>query len=285
MDYFNVIVLIIVIFVFVSDRKIKSVREISKLNNNIDIEIEKISKNLKVLKVNMDDIDYTKFIELVNKEKKEYILIQNKSLNLKENDYEILIANYANTDKKIAAFNVVYKYKKKKRTDFFKSIYINGINYLNIFNKYELTSYGGILFSKKDLENIKNKNNKIYIKNIVSYLQGTTTKLNIYYNRIDKKMLKTLYLKKIKRSSFEIILKVLLLIFAGSSIFANVIFNVLNFNLASLVVALTVYYCYTYVVRYMYSSLGFERYIVTYIFPVYFLIYIIVSLVAIVKKE
>ena len=80
MDYFSVIVLTIVAFIFVSDRKIKSINLLAKENNDIIKSIDSVLKDLEIYKLNTEKVDYEKFLEIIRDSKNEYILIQNDGL-------------------------------------------------------------------------------------------------------------------------------------------------------------------------------------------------------------
>ena len=59
MDYFSVIILVIVAFVFISDRNIKSIEKIKheKTNINIEQEIDNINEQLEIIKTESKNIN------------------------------------------------------------------------------------------------------------------------------------------------------------------------------------------------------------------------------------
>jgi len=105
---------------------------------------------------------------------------------------------------------------------------------------------------------------------------------NIEYNKneIEKTTLKSIYISKIKEANIDIILKILLLIISGSIITTNLIYSILNINnnISNVIISGVIYYCYSYIIRYIYKPIGKQRIIATYIFPFYFIAYIIVGI-------
>lgn len=58
MDYFSIIVLVMVVFVFMGDRNIKPIEIIQKENKNILNEAEEIKKNLDIIKLKTEEMNY-----------------------------------------------------------------------------------------------------------------------------------------------------------------------------------------------------------------------------------
>lgn len=162
-----------------------------------------------------------------------------------------------------------------------KKIYIDIINYLNIFNKQDVETYAVIICEKT--ENISFE--KQFRENAVSYISSNITNIIIEEEKIKKDKLKKIYLNKLNNANLSLILKILLLIISGSIITTNLIYSVLyEINIKELILATVIYYCYSYIIRYIYKPLGTRRVVASYIFPIYFLSYIIVSLSTLVTR-
>ena len=278
MDYFSVIVLVIVTFIFISDRNIKSIERIKEEKKILDIEqeIENIKEKLQVIKLSSKDMNYINILEKIKSCKKEYVLLQNNELEVDDNKITVFIANYIDVNKKACGFNLIYVDKEKKWS--LKKIYLDIINYLNIFNKKDLSTYGVIICRVQDLNKSENK----FKKELVSYAADNITYIEFDKEKVKTKKLKRVYLRKIQEANFDIIIKIFLLIISGSIITTNLIYYIFNVNnnINNLVIALVIYYCYSYIIRYIYRPIGPRRIVATYIFPVYFIAYIVVSIYA-----
>lgn len=273
MDYFSVIILVIVIFIFVSDRKIKDIDKIKseKQDEQLLAKIEDINENLDIIQVNEGQMNFKNICRLAKKTTKEYILVQNRKVKLNKTAIDILIANYIAYNSP-CGFNMLYVYNSKKWS--LNNIYIDIINYLNIFNKRELSTYGVVIVKKYDLLQTE-KNLK---KMLISFLPNDITQVEFKYSEIDKLRFKKIYFNKIKKSNPEIIFKIMCLIISGSIITTNLIYSILHISnsISGVIISGVIYYCYSYIIRYIYNPMGKRRFIATYIFPIYFISYIII---------
>lgn len=277
MDYFSVIVLVIIVFVFVSDRNIKSIDVIQqeKTSVNIEQEIYNIKQELEIIKFNTKDIESIKHkdtLNIIKKSNKKYILIKNVEIKLNNEQINTIIANYISSNKNPCGFNFIYTYKTGKWS--FKKMYLDIINYLNIFNKKDLDTYGIIICNKSDLALDKTE-----LKNrIISYTPNEISDIEYNKEDINTLKLKNICLKKISNANIEIVIKIALLIISGSIITTNLIQSLLNINnINDLIISFVIYYCYSYIIRYIYRPIGKKRIIATYIFPLYFIVYIVVG--------
>ena len=148
MDYFSVIILIVVTFVFISDRNIKSLEKIKSEDMNILYKVKQIRENLDIVKTK--NINYKNILD-----------------NLKASDKD-----YITCSQRPCGFNLLYIYHERQQL---RRIYLEIINYLNIFNKKEFSTYGIIICKKTDL-----KQNEQEIKNkIISYTPSEITHINL----------------------------------------------------------------------------------------------------------
>jgi len=280
MDYFSVIVLIIVVFIFISDRKIKNIDTILGVDEEIFIKIEELKQNLKIINLKSKDMHYNKIKKILNEQNEEYLLIKNSNINLNKQNIDTIVANYIICGKRPCGFNLLYSYETKKLS--LKRIYVDIVNYLNIFNKQELDTYAIMIVKKTDFQN----NEKRFRQNIVSYTPTEFTNVVISDEYMKGNNFKRIYIAKINNSNKQIIFKLLLLIISGSFITSNLIYSILNIdnNLTNLIVSIVIYCCYSYIIRYVYSPIGKQRVLASYIFPIYFLSYIFISIYMVVAK-
>ena len=281
MDYYSIIVLVIITFIFISDRKIKKVEDIkNQNNNNFNENLKEVRDNLLVLKLNFDNITKNELYNLIRNKKNKYLLLENSLLNLNAKQIDTLIANFINSDKKICGFNIKYTYKKNKKS-FFKKIYVSLINYLNIFNKNDITTYGVIILDLKDINKIKFiKNKKVICNNIISYVQNKKINLNADISNINIKKYTLMCFKKIYNANLKFILKFTLLFITGTYITTNLIISItsIKINITNFFVSLAIYFCYSYILKYIYEPVGKEKIIASYFFPLYFIAYFYIIL-------
>jgi len=273
MDYFSVIVLVLVVFIFISDRKHKSITEIEMVNKDIFYNVNKIKQSLEIIKLNIKDINYNNIRKIIKKIDKEYIIIQNKKVVLDEKSIDEIIANYITVDENPSGFNITYRLYNDK--SIIKKIYVDIINYLNIFNKKELATFGVLICKMSEFE----LEEKSFKKRLISFVNSEVTYANFYKKDFGKKNFKKIYLNILGDASFSVILRIILLILSGTVITTNLIYSIFNahnnFNL--LIVSSTIYYCYSFLIRYIYKPIGKHRIFASYIFPIYFLMYLIVG--------
>ena len=270
MDYFSVIVLVIVTFVFISDRSVKNIEMIE--DSNIIDKICDINNELEIIQLDEKNINYININQMIKRTKKQYILIKNSKLELNECGKNTLIANYIVSNMKPCGFTLLYQYNRKWSLN---KMYVDIINYLNIFNKEDLDTYGVIICTKQDF--LKGEN---YLKNeLVNYTPCEITSIVFSKQEIKNINLKNIYINKIFNANFTIIIKILLLIISGSIITTNLIYSILNANnsINGIIISGVIYYCYSYIIRYIYKPIGRQRIIATYIFPIYFVSYIVIG--------
>lgn len=273
MDYFSVIVLILVTLIFVSDRNIKSLEKIECEDANILEKVRQIRSNIDI--VSVKNINYKNILANLKDNDKEYILLHNNKIQLDEYKIQTLISNYITCNQRMCGFNLLYIYSEKQQR--LKRIYLEIINYLNIFNRKEIATYGIIVGKKIDLK----QNEGEIKKQIICYTPSKITYIELKKEEISTERLKNIYLDKIRKSNLGVVLKILLLIISGSIITTNLIYSLLNVNknINNCIISLVIYYCYSYIIRYIYKPVGKQRVVASYIFPIYFILYVFVGLV------
>ena len=96
----------------------------------------------------------------------------------------------------------------------------------------------------------------------------------------EKKKVITMYINCIKNMSIGTSLKIGIFLFSTGSVTLNLIRSVFRItsDIYLFVLALSIYYCYTKILQHMYKSIGKIKYLATYLFPLYMLVYIIVTI-------
>ena len=287
MDYFSVIVLIIVTFVFASDKKLKQIEDIQNgnednKNNELLRYIDEFNNNkVEIIKIKENEMNYDFMKRIISSKCSEFVAFQNKEVILNKDEYKRLIANYIENDKKMSGFNLIYNYEEEKIS--LKSIYVDLINYLNIFNRKEFSTYGIVICKKEDF----NKDEKTLKKEIISYNCGNIVKINLKKQNITKEKFKNIFVNKLRKTNFSLMLKLLLLVFSGTLITSNMLYSLINIkeNISRLIISLVIYYCYSYIIRYIYSPLKKNKTFASFVFPIYFIIYIITTIYAFLSSK
>ncbi len=286
MDYFSVIVLIIVVLTFASDKNVKSIENIAQYKEECDLyeEINTVKSSMRIVQLNIKQMTYENIMNISKNIEQEYLLIHNEKIEFAEQDVDKIIANYIASSKRTCGFNLMYKFESQNKKWNIKRIYLDTINYLSIFNKKDISTYGVIIFSKQDIASYKTERD--FSNGIIAYAPSELTQVAYTENQIKPEDIKNMYLTQISKANISMILKILLLIAAGSLITTNLIiaiFNIAN-DIYSLVIALVIYYCYSYVIRYVYKPIGSGRLLASYLFPIYFLTYIVVAVITLFSK-
>lgn len=274
MDYFSGIVLVLVVFIFISDRKYKTIDEIQKENKDIIYKVNTLKKKIEIIKLNIKDINYNNICKIVKNIDKEYIILQNKKVLLVEKQIDGILANYIEVKERPSGFNIIYRLYNEKSV--IKKIYVDIINYLNIFNKKELATFGILICKKSELK----QEEELFKNTLISFVNCEAVQANFFKKDFKKKNFKKIYLNRLSNASFSVVLRIILLIFSGTVITTNLIYSIFNahnnFNL--LIVSGTIYYCYSFLIRYIYKPIGKHRIFASYIFPIYFFMYLTIGI-------
>lgn len=271
MDYFAVFLLVIIIFTFLSDKRMLETQEISKKLDNITKRVEEIYRDLLIIEFNNEkneDEIYDKINSKLNKSLKKYIILKDKDLKISNKSIKKMIANYINQNEKKCVFIVNYEYKyikNKKIKDILNELYIAGINYINIFSKSHING-GTITILKREEVDARNK------KKIKSINFSPCNDIKIMTNKNSFKYFFN-KLTDIYDSDIKIILKSLLLISLGITVTSNLIHAITILNVEQIIIASMIYWCYSYVLNYMYSPIGKYKILSKYLLPIYIIIY------------
>lgn len=288
LDYFVVILLVIIIFTFLRDKKIL---DIQKIKQNIPELEDKINSILQDIEVkSFKDIKSEQDLTNIQLCGSKYLIILDEKIKLTRREQKILIANYINEQEKVCGFNISYEYSRKnnnrKIKDKIKNIInkfkVIAINYVNIFSKQQLSSYGMVICKREEI--FKILNSEFEYKKIQSFIPNEQVTIEIESVKLNKQILNT------KKIDVGLILKALLLIVVGSVITTNIIYQIImllktnTFN-NNLITAALLYYCYTYVLNYLYRPIGRYKMISSYILPIYISVYIYIVIINVIKTE
>lgn len=264
--------IVLVLFLFIDERKLKTKEQIEKRLNKQEIEeytkkIKDIQNNISVKEV--ENIEYME--DILKNVTSEYVFLLEKELNLSDNIKEQIIYNYILGNQAICFLKGKYSSRKVKKKTFLNlknGILIDILNYINLFYKDKIDNYciiiGKVSDITKYIKKYKVKNNRY----------SCTEEVYIYLKSSKEVFLK--YKESIKNINIKTVVKIGIFIFSTGSITWNFVRSVIMIenDVYLFLIATAIYYCYTKVVGYMYKTIGKMKYITRYIFPIYLVIYI-----------
>lgn len=273
LDYFAVLLLIIIIFTFLKDKKILEIQKLQQDIPDLEEKIDRVLKDIKI--VCFEDVENKK--EIDSNGYKHLIILKN-GLNLTRRDKKLLVANYINEKEKVCGFNVCLEYVnrsnikiKDKIKNVMNRLKIIAINYMNLFSKHKLNSYGVVIGKREEI--IKMLKEEISYKEIISFIPNEQISVELENVKLNKEVFWN------NKIDIALILKAFLLILVGTTITTNVVYEIvmlfktlsLNYTLMT---AFALYYCYVYVLNYLYKPIGKYKLLSAYILPIYIAAYV-----------
>lgn len=274
----SLISIILVLFLFIDEQELRKREYIFK--SLTQDERKKYIRRKKYIKENLNIIESVTINNLPKEifAKSEYILLHKEGTKISKKLEDKLIYNFIYRKEILCLYNGRYSFKTSEKAGRWEKIklyiYSNLLNYINIFDKQSNDSYMAILGKCEDIENYSSK------KKSISYLaDGLIARINLEKKEEKKKVI-TMYIDCIKNLSIGTSLKVGIFLFSTGSVTLNLIRSAFNISsdIYPFILALSIYYCYTKILQHMYKSIGKIKYLATYLFPIYILIYIIVTI-------
>lgn len=291
MDYFIVFLLVIIIFTFASDKKVISIKTLEGKIENLNEEIETIYNetaviNLKNIKINekKEVIEYI-HNNLKKDEKKKHVMLLLQEIEFSDSDIKTLIANYINSGKKACGFMPNYQYKyigHKKIRNIISELKIVAINYINIFSKSNVNMFGVIILNKNEVSGVNYVANMGNNKEIITYSPCESVK--VMCDNANDNLQKDAYESYNWDIDIKVIFKSGMLILAGIIVTANIVSAIYSMNFLNVIVSIIIYWCYSFVLKYMYTPIGKYKLLARYLFGVVLIIYLIIFTLNIFKK-
>lgn len=287
----TILILILVIFQYIAERKVESYEKIyNKFGKKLKLEINNIKRQLLIIDINEYDTYKSILLKIENNKQSnhKYILVKKEEFILSNKVLKLILSNYLYVDKNICGFNtkLIYDYGDNKKLavrEVLNDFYITSLNYIDIFNKKDLLSFG-VTISKLENEIYKNKGKA----KIISYISNDVMaiKLGSDKTKIITKNIKGYYKNKVSKANIFSIFKILIFILYGTIITGNMIYSTLNIrtDFFGFIISLIIYFCYVYIIRYIYKSIGKYKMIAKYMFPFYIISYIFVIIIVLIKE-
>ena len=264
MNYLAVFILVMMVFFLMSKKQIVPCR-IRQLDDSDIKKIEYIKNNIGyIFTKNKSE---TQIMDEINKSNKKYLLLsQNESIS--EHDSQLVIYIFYLSCAKPCGFNAEYYYDSaqsysKKIIGAFATACVN---YIQMLRKSDVYSYYYVCVKKEDIINSKCK---IQNFELSEHLKQKLTKSEFknYILRNDK-----LKIGSLINFFFTII--------TGTIVTANVWYNlnsVINHeaSIYNVIACSLIYVCYANLFAKLYGPMGYFRFIASYLFPIYIVVYVI----------
>jgi len=267
MNYVAITFLVLVVFFLLANKKLIPYEEIIK-NNNIRRAVEQVRKN--IIYINRDQVETIEEIETrISKANSKYVVYGDiKDLN--EKQVNVLIANFVNVNKETCGLGYQFEYvsKEKRVKTLLYKLLAACLNYIEMLSRHDKLNYSLIIAeTNKLMQDIKNNN-------IVSF-----TLSPLLTRRVETEDLKEGVLKKHKISLRNTI-SIILTIIAGTAVTANIIYNLISVirlegRIYDIIACTLIYICYANITVEIYKPMGIFRFVASYLFPLYIVVFII----------
>lgn len=269
MNYISIAILLLIIFFYSKNKDVYSYQELID-EQEVKLKLNLIKKELLII----DDCkELKKLQETVRNSNKQYVIVTNVGT-LEQGHIDTVITNYIKNDERLSTFVVQYFPLKiaSRIRNLINNINIACLNYINIMGK-KVNFQQDIIIGKS----------QEFLNNSVPDYFKTSSELSIIVKGPVRPYLVRPYLDKRYKLNFNVVISVLLTLFASTIITANLAYNIVvliyqDSNLYNLVASIAIYFCYSNIHSKIYKSMGKFKIIASYFFPIYVLIYIIITL-------
>lgn len=271
MNYLAIFILVIVVIFLLQKKQVIEYKEENVSKENL-VKVKYIKENITYI-YTKDKTD-TQIVKEINASNKEYVFLT-KEDKVKQNNIDTVIYNFVLANEIPCGFEMLYHFKKNSLN--FKSVFgqllTACLNYIQMLRKEDLYSHYFVCLKKQDVvKELKSDVRKSKIKVQSFELSESLSKYITSFN------VKAFILKrnKLKLSS---ILNFWFVILAGTVVTTNVIYNlneVINKNASvyNVLACALIYVCYSNILSKVYSPMGRFRFVASYLFPIYIVLYV-----------
>lgn len=267
MNYVAITFLVLVVFFLLANKKLIPYEEIIK-NNNLRRDVEQVRKN--IIYINREQVETIEEIETrLSKTNFKYV-VYGEINDLNEEQVNVLIANFVNANKKTCGMGYQFEYisKEKRIKTLIYKLLVACLNYIEMLSRHDKLNYSLIIAeTNKLVQDIKSNN-------IVSF-----TLTPLLARKVEKEDLKESILKK-HQISLRNTISILLTIIAGTVVTANIIYNLINVihlqgSVYNVIACALIYICYANITVEIYKPMGIFRFVASYLFPLYIVVFVI----------
>ena len=234
MYYTALISMVLVLFLFLKDKKLLTKIDIQKRSNRYNI--EEIEKKTEYIKENIKCMIYTDNINIKDI-KTDYVLLYREDVILNNELLQNIYLNYIIQKEKPCVFSGRYivdeRIKEKNKIKFKEKVkgflFSNLLNYICIFDKDNIDNYFIIILKKEEIEALLNK--QIPLNDIKSF-DSERICINIKYRtKEERRDIVEKYLYGIRNMSIKTTVRIGLFIFSAGTVTVNLLNNIINFLL------------------------------------------------------
>jgi len=276
MNYVAITFLVLVVFFLLSNKKLIPYNELIK-NNTLKQEVQEIKKN--IIYINREQVNTIDELAIkLSETNSKYILFGDLE-DLTEGQVDVLAANFINLNKSTCGIGYQFEYKssEKKFKLLLYKLLSACLNYIGMLSRQDKLNYS-LIIAKADtvVQDVKNNN-------IISF-----TLSPLIIKEVEKEDLKNNILKKHKLS-FRNTTSIILTIMAGTAVTANLVYNLVNIirfegNVYDIVACVLIYICYANITVEIYKPMGVFRFIASYLFPLYIVVFVMFTTYYYIKK-
>ena len=277
MNYVAITFLVLVVFFLLSNRKLLTYDEIIQKNINLKEEIEKVKQEIGYInRTNVKNIEELNLS--LDKIKFKYVIYGDVN-DLDKKQVDIIVANFVKLNLKTCGFGFQYGYKSWEKT--FKNLLYKllaaCLNYIEMLSRQNKLNYSLIISSKDTIvQDVKRNNIEPF------------TLSPLLSRKVENEDLKESILRQ-RKLSLRNIISVMLTILAGTTVTANIIYTLIDImhfegSIQSVIACILIYVCYANLNIEIYRPMGKFRFIASYLFPIYIVVFIIFTAYYYTKK-
>ncbi len=273
MNYLAIFMLVIVVFFLLKKNQLVKYDE-KKLSSK-ELELMKYIKN-NIVYINTNNKTISEIATNIQDLDCEYVMLTKRG-RLKPEDENTIIYNFVLNNEKSCGFNVEFycDNSKNKFRNVLNKLIVACVNYIQMLRKEDISTYYYVCLKKSER----------LVRNLDVQIFEISPNLKERLNEIKLKE----YLLKRNKLRFSNILSFFFMILAGAIVTANVLYNlnaviVFDASIYNVIACALIYVCYANILGKVYSPMGKYRFIASYLFPVYTVVYIVLTAYYYIKR-
>lgn len=273
MNYLAIFILVIVVIFLIQKKQVARYEEKNISEENL--------KKIQYIKSKLDcictkEMSHEEVANKIESAKAEYIFLF-KSENVTKRQMDLVLYNFVLVDEKPCGFDVLYYFEKtpKRFKNILASLIVACMNYIQMLRKEDIYSHYFVCLKK---ETILERNIKIQSFELSDKLSKKVTDFRMKEFALKRNKLK-----------FSTIFNFAFVILAGTIVTANVIYNLnavilRNASAYNVLACALIYVCYSNILGKVYSPMGHFRFIASYLFPIYIVLYVVITAYYYIRK-
>lgn len=273
MNYLAIFILVIVVIFLIQKKQVVRYGENNVSEENLE-KMKYIKNNLECICTK--EMSHNNVLNRIENSKAEYIFLS-KSASVTESQMDLVIYNFVLSDETPCGFDALYYFEKtpKKLKNILTNLIVACMNYIQMLRKEDVYSHYFVCLKKEAISERKIK--------IQSFELSNELCKKVTNFRVKEFILKR---NKLKLSA---ILNFAFVILAGTIVTANVVYNLdavisKSASAYNVLACALIYVCYSNILGKVYSPMGRFRFIASYLFPLYIVLYVIMTAYYYIRK-